>query len=77
MVVSDNGGFQVISLLKALSMDWTFFRVKTQDLAMLVGLDDDGVYAQLPSCRRRFWRSLFGVEVFSSLVVLLLLRVSD
>jgi hypothetical protein len=42
---TDNDGFQVISLLKALSVDWTFFRVKTQDLAMLVGLDDDGVYA--------------------------------
>jgi hypothetical protein len=40
-VVPDNGGFLVIFLLKGLSVDWTFFRVKTQDRTMLVRADDD------------------------------------
>jgi hypothetical protein len=62
--------------LKILSGDWTFFRVKTQDLT------------SSPTGRRwclcidtfleaSFSRSLFRVEVLSSLVVLLLLRVFD
>jgi hypothetical protein len=43
VVVPDNGGYRVISLLKALSGLSTFSGVKIQDLTMLVKPDDDGV----------------------------------
>jgi hypothetical protein len=42
---------------------------------MLVSLDDNSVCAQLPSYRRRSWRSFFCVEASSPLVLLLLLQV--
>ena len=42
-VVPSNGGSLVISLLEALYEAWTFSRVKTQGLTMLVRLDVDGV----------------------------------
>jgi hypothetical protein len=45
--------------LKASFKDWTFFRIKTYDLAKLVRSDDDDVCTQLPS-----WRRCFG-EVLS------------
>jgi hypothetical protein len=48
MVISDNGGFLVISLLKALSGNKITSRVRTQDLTMLVSPDDDSVYALVP-----------------------------
>ena len=44
-LVPENGGFLVVSLLKALFGDWTFSRVKIQDLTMMVGPDDDSVCA--------------------------------
>jgi hypothetical protein len=43
MVVPRNDGSAVISLLKALSRDWTFSMVQTQDLMMVVRLDDEVV----------------------------------
>ena len=74
VVVYGNDGSSVISLLKALSGYETSSRVKTQDLIMLVSPDDDGVFALFPSLRHCFWRSFLGVEVSSTMVVLLLLR---
>jgi hypothetical protein len=59
-VVSDNGGFLVIFLLKAFSVDRTFFKVRTQDQTMLVRPDDDSVDAQLPSCRPHFGEAYLG-----------------
>jgi hypothetical protein len=53
VVVYGNGGFLVVSLLKALLGDRTFSKVKTQDLTILVK-SDDGVCTLLPWWRRRF-----------------------
>ena len=44
-LVPGNGGLIVVSLLKALFGDWTFSRVKTQDLTMMVRPNDDGICA--------------------------------
>jgi hypothetical protein len=44
VVVPGNGGFLVVFLLKTLSGDWTFSRVKTYDLIRLVRPDDDSVH---------------------------------
>jgi hypothetical protein len=49
VAVPDNGGFLVVSLLKAFFEDWTFFRVKTQDLPLMVRPGDDGVCTLFPS----------------------------
>ena len=54
---TDNGGILVVPLLKALFGGWTYSRVKTLYLTMMVGSDDDGGCALLPSCRRRFGES--------------------
>jgi hypothetical protein len=45
LVVLGNGGFLVVFLLKALSKNETFSRVKTQVLTILVRPDDGGVDA--------------------------------
>jgi hypothetical protein len=45
VAVPSNDGFLVVSLLKALFGDWTFSRVKTQDLPLMVRPGDDGVCA--------------------------------
>jgi hypothetical protein len=47
VVVPGNGGSLVISLLKALSEDWIFSRVKTEGQIMLVSPDDYSVCAVL------------------------------
>ena len=73
VVVSGNGGYRVIPLLKVLFGVGTSSRVKTQDLTWLVSPNDDGVYVPFPSLRHCFWRSFLGVEELSTLVVLLLL----
>ena len=39
---SGNDGFLVVTLQKALFGGWTYFRVKTLYLTMMVGSDDDG-----------------------------------
>jgi hypothetical protein len=49
VAVPGNGGFLVVVLLKALFEDWTFFRVKTQDLPLMVRPGDDDVCALFPS----------------------------
>jgi hypothetical protein len=54
MVVPGNDGCLAASLLKALFGVGTYSRVKTQDLAMLVGPDVNGVCTLFPSLRRRF-----------------------
>jgi hypothetical protein len=54
MVMPSNDGFLVASLMKALFGVGTYSRVKTQDLAMLVGPNDDGVCTLFPSLRRHF-----------------------
>ena len=63
LVGCSNGGCLAVPLLKALSRDRTFCRVKAQVLIMLVRPDDDSVCALLPSWRRRF------LEPFQSLGV--------
>jgi hypothetical protein len=60
VAVPGNGGFLVVSLLKALFEDWTFFRVKTQDLPLMVRPADDGVCALFP-LKASFWSTFFGV----------------
>jgi hypothetical protein len=45
VVIAGNDGCPVISLLKALFEDWTFFMVKTKDLTILVSPNSDGVCA--------------------------------
>jgi hypothetical protein len=54
LVVLGNGGFLVVFLLKTLSKNKTFSRVKTQVLTMLVRQDDVGVDALILLWRRRF-----------------------
>jgi hypothetical protein len=48
-VVPGNGGFLVVPLLKALFGQWTFSRVKTQDLTIMVRQGDDEACALFPS----------------------------
>jgi hypothetical protein len=54
MVVPGNDDFLVAFLLKALFGVGTYSRVKTQDVAMLVGTDDDGVCTVFSSLRHHF-----------------------
>jgi hypothetical protein len=54
MVMPSNDDFLVTSLLKTLFGVGTYSRVKTQDLTMLVGTDDNGVCTLFSSLRRHF-----------------------
>jgi hypothetical protein len=57
VVGSDNGAFLVVPLSKAFFCDWTFYGVKTQDLSMLVGPDDDNVAHYYTILEPQSWRT--------------------
>jgi hypothetical protein len=48
VVGSGNGGFLVVLLLETLFGDWTFSRVKIQNVTMMVRSDNDNIRAMLP-----------------------------